>query len=540
MGFDVIVIGSGFGGAITACRLVEAGMKVLILERGRRWEPKAGPGVSAYPQRLTDPWIWDQNIPERFNGWTDVRNFGTMTIVAGAGVGGGSLIYANIFREAPASIFTDPWPQEITKAELQPYYQKVADVLEIQVLPPDQWNPRVRLMKEGAEKIGAGNRFATVPQAIAFRKDLKLDPAHPPTEADSVEHVNKHGAKQGTCIHAGICDFGCPVKAKNTLDVNYLYIAERKGAEIRPLHLVRQIVPQGSRYRVAFDRIENGRLIPGSEDAERVIVAAGSMGSAELLLRCRDQYKTLPNISRFLGKNWSSNGDLLTTAYYKDRMLYPYVGPNISSAIDFGDRSRDGQAFGIEDGGMPNLLFKHMEAAKAVNAPAAKQHPFQKLIGWLQKELQKENPLPRLMPWFANGIDAGNGEYGLKRPWYFFGRKRLHLHWDIRKSLPVFEAQLKTHVELSQKTGGHALVFPWWKETLISPHSLGGCNMGNTAQTGVVDHTGKVFGYENLYVIDGSTVATPIGLNPVQTIAALAERAAAIMIAKPQAPRKPA
>jgi cholesterol oxidase len=196
MGFDVIVIGSGFGGAITACRLTEAGMKVLILERGRRWEPKAGPGVTAYPQHITDPWIWDQNNPERFNGWTDVRNFGTMTIVAGAAVGGGSLISANIIREAPASIFTDPWPKEITKAELQPYYQKVAEVLDLQYLPPDQWNPRVRLIKEGAEKIGAGDRFETVPQAIAFRKDLKLDPANPPTEADSVEHVNKHGAKQ--------------------------------------------------------------------------------------------------------------------------------------------------------------------------------------------------------------------------------------------------------------------------------------------------------------------------------------------------------
>jgi cholesterol oxidase len=120
MGFDVIVIGSGFGGAITACRLVEAGMKVLILERGRRWEPKAGPGVSAYPQRLTDPWIWDQNIPELFNGWTDVRNFGTMTIVAGAGVGGGSLIYANIFREAQQVFLPIPGRKRSPKLNYNP------------------------------------------------------------------------------------------------------------------------------------------------------------------------------------------------------------------------------------------------------------------------------------------------------------------------------------------------------------------------------------------------------------------------------------
>jgi hypothetical protein len=115
-------------------------------------------------------------------------------------------------------------------------------------------------MKEGAERTALEIVLGPCLRRLLSARS-RADPAHPPTEADSVEHV-KHGAKQGTCIHAGICDFGCPVKAKNTLDVNYLYLAERKGAEIRPLHLVRQIEPQGSRYRVTFDRLRMADSFP--------------------------------------------------------------------------------------------------------------------------------------------------------------------------------------------------------------------------------------------------------------------------------------
>jgi cholesterol oxidase len=168
------------------------------------------------------------------------------------------------------------------------------------------------------------------------------------------------------------------------------------------------------------------------------------MGSAELLLaavtstrRCRTSAGSWEKLS--------SNGDLLTTAYYKDRMLYPYVGPNISSAIDFGDRSRDGQSFGIEDGGMPNLLFKHMEAAKAVNALACEAASFPEIDRLAAKGAAEGEPAPASHAVVCQRDDAGNGEYRLKRPWYFFGRKRLYLHWDIRKPLPVFEAQIKTH-----------------------------------------------------------------------------------------------
>ncbi len=257
-----------------------------------------------------------------------------------------------------------------------------------------------------------------------------------------------------------------------------------------------------------------------------VIVAGGSLGSTELLLRCRDEFKTLPDISSRLGKSWSSNGDFLVPAYYQNRELYPDVGPTINSAIDFLDRSREGQSFWIEDGGMAPVFKHHMVATRA----GGKSHPYEDLIGWLQKELQAEDPLEKIMPWFAQGVDAGDAEFALQRPWFFLGRKRLGLNWDITNSLSVFNAVINTHKELTQKTGGHPLISPFWKESLITPHPLGGCNIGNSTQDGVVDHTGQVFGYENLYVIDGSMIPTPLGVNPSRTIGALAERCAALIV----------
>lgn len=544
MGFDAIIIGSGFGGSITACRLAQAGMKVLVLERGRHWEPKAAPGITAYPRDLLDPWIWDQRHPENCSGWVDLRMFKGMSVVAGAGVGGGSLIYANVSIVPPADVFKAPWPQEINFTDLLPFFKQAADFLDVDFLPDNQINPRVSLLHEGAAKLGAEDRYGLLPVAINFRKDLKLDPANPPTEKDSIEMVNKHGAKQGTCIHAGQCDFGCPVKAKNTLDVNYLFVAQQNGAEVRPLHLVNKIEQQGLGYRVSFDRIDeqNHTLVPGSEDANYVIVAAGSLGSTEVLFRARDQFKTLPNISKFLGRNWSSNGDFLTPAFYFLRELYPTVGPTISSGIKFLDRSRDGQSFIIEDGGIPNLLQKHLAAVKAQNPLAP--HPYESMLNSIQATLRKSpinsmlnsknvmlrefqsafDPLNRIMPWFANGVDAGNGEYQLNND-------QLDLKWDVTKSIPAFEAELHTHETLSWKTAGIPIPNPFWKDNLITPHPLGGCNMGNTIDDGVVNHAGEVFGYRHLYVIDGAIIPTPLGVNPSRTISALAERAAEMIVA---------
>ena len=527
MNFDVIVIGSGFGGAITGCRLAEAGYKVLILERGRRWNK------DTYPRPGRDPhlWLWDDNRPEASNGWVDLRIFPHMTVAQGAGVGGGSLIYASISVEAPQPVFDKGWPDEVTYAELKPYYDTVKSFMNVQKMPVAQSNPRTMLMKQGAEAIGHGDRFKMLELAVAFDPDLPLDINNLPPLTASKTFINAQGVEQGTCVHQGLCDIGCPVYAKNTLDLNYIPWAEKHGAEVRPLHLVTNIEQQSGGYRVSFDRLDPDRTrrVPGSENARIVIVAAGSLGSTELLLKCREMTGTLPGVSAFLGHNWSSNGDFLTPALYRDRKIYPSRGPTISSAIDFLDRSEDGQSFWIEDGGAPHLFGSMLTDSVA---KAFKDLGPDGIIQGLQALLTiSDDPISNFMPWFAQGVDAGDGELSLKRPWWFFGSKRLFLKWDIKASRPAFDAVVNMHKRLAKATGGTPIISPGWSVShdLITPHPLGGCNMGTTAQTGVVDHKGEVFGYRNLFVADAAIIPTPLGVNPSRTIGALAERIAKII-----------
>jgi len=523
--FDVIVIGSGFGGAITACRLAEKGYKkVLILERGRRWDR------TTYPRGPEDPWIWSHERPESENGWLDLRVFEHMAVAQGAGVGGGSLIYANISCEPRPDIFTRGWPKEITHQELKPHYDAVASFMNVQQVPANQWPTRTKVMKEGADAIGKSNRFAQLELAVSFDPDWTYNQPDPHDFAKSKRFVNKQGIEQGTCVHLGNCDIGCDVDAKNTLDKNYIPWAEKHGAEVRPFHLVTNIEPANGGYKVSFDQLKNGARLPGSANARIVIVAAGSLGSTELLLRCRDVTHSLPQISRFLGRDWSSNGDFLTPALYKHREIFPSKGPTITSTINFLDRSEDGESFWIEDGGFPNLFVGYLQArARKVHLGTQAMS----LLTALHGILLSGDPLEHFMPWFAQGVDASNGVLELKRRWWHFGKPELDLEWDIAKSRPTIDAIVKMHERLSRATGGIPLVSPTWTvdHYLITPHPLGGCNMGDSIATGVVDHRGEVFGYRNLFVSDASIIPEALGVNPSRTIGALAERIAALIAA---------
>jgi cholesterol oxidase len=524
MNYDIIIIGSGFGGAITACRLAEAGKKVLVLERGRRWDK------NSYPSVTKKDYLWSHKEPELFNGWTDLRVFKNMSVIQGAGVGGGSLIYANISAEAPAHIFKSPWCEEITYEELKPYYDKVATFMNVQKVPEGQWPERTRLMQEAANKIGEGKRFEPLELAVSFDKELKFAPNAPPEISTPKTFTNKQGREQGFCQHLGLCDAGCPVDAKNTLDLTYIAQAEKHHAEVRPLHIVKYIEPVDQGYRVHFHRIEKGQLIPGSETAKKVIIAAGSLGSTELLFRCRDEFQSLPNISNFLGKHWSSNGDFLTPAYYWKRDIFPTSGPTITSAINFLDQSQ-GHTFWIEDGGIPDLMGYHHERLRAKFGKFA---PGDSVVNVINHALHYRTAFDKIMPWFAQGVDAGDGEFELSRKWWQFGsgEKQLNLKWKVKKSKPMFETIRNLHHKLSKSTGGFPIDSPLWtfSKDLITPHPLGGCGMGNSAATGVVNHRGEVFGYPNLYVVDGAIIPTALGVNPSRTIGALAERIAKLVM----------
>ena len=521
---DAVVIGSGFGGAVSACRLAEAGMKVLVLERGRRWTPET------YPREPGDAWLWDEDQPQHFNGWADLRTFSDMWVAAGAGVGGGSLIYANVSVEAKPEVFDARWPKGIDHPALKPYYDRVGHMLGLQLLPDNQLTARYLLMKEGAEKCGWGERFHKVPLAVSFDPDFDPERAPARDDSHSKPFINIHGVAQGTCVHCGNCDIGCQVKAKNTLDLNYLAVAEKHGAEIRPLHLVIKLEAlgdgsdksTGSGWRVHFDRLEGGERIAGSLTAQRVIVAAGSIGSTELLLRCRDEHGTLPDLSPRLGKGWAFNGDFVTPAFYQGRKVSPSHGPTISSAIDLLDGVYKKQALFIEDGGVPNLAADFIrERLKMLPGGKLKQ-----LWAGLGGHADVQDPLSNMMPWFGQAVDAADGELYLGRLWYAPWRRTLKLNWDYRASEDTVNAMVEVHKMLTAATGGTAFVPPTWTlaNNLITPHPLGGCNMADSIEQGVVDGHGQVFGHPDLYVMDGATLPRAIGLNPSRTIAALAER----------------
>jgi cholesterol oxidase len=516
--FDAVVIGSGFGGAITACRLAEHGYRVLVLERGREWNP------TNFPRNADDPWVFDVNDPAARNGWVDLRVFPNMTVAQGAGVGGGSLIYANISIPAKKETFDSGWPVEITFNELAPHYAAVGRMLNVKPVPRGQWPQRTKLMEAAADAAGFADRFEPLELAVSFDEDWNYSLPNPHAVARSKTFVNDHGVQQGTCVHLGNCDIGCDVNARNTLDLNYLAVARKKGTEIRPLHVVRAIAPDPEGYRVSYERIAGGALVPGSVTGRLVIVAAGSLGSTELLLRCRDLHRTLPAIGPRLGIGWSSNGDFLTPAIHPFRHVDPTHGPTITAAINLLNHGADGQDVFIEDGGFPDVAaaFLRRQVANPPSDPLARR-----IVESLRPLLGANLLLDHVMPWFAQARDAADGTLSLQNG-------RLHLAWDIAKSRQTMDAVVAMHQRLAQLTQGMALTPLTWTvaHDLITPHPLGGCNMGTSPADGVVDHKGEVFGCRNLFVADGAIVPKAIGLNPSRTIGALAERIASIIAAE--------
>ncbi|HYN46983.1 MAG TPA: GMC family oxidoreductase, partial [Allosphingosinicella sp.] len=254
---------------------------------------------------------------------------------------------------------------------------------------------------------------------------------------------------------------------------------------------------------------------------KQVILAAGSLGSTELLLRCRDQYRTLARLSPALGRGWTSNGDFLTPAIYKNRAVNASEGPTISGAIDFLDGSQNGARYFVEDGGFPNLLEYYIDA-RLRSASVFAALALRRL-----KKLQKGSLRDHIMPWFGQAIDGADGRLYLGRSWMRPWRRRLKLDWNPERSVLGVQGMADMHVKLTEATGGKALPPLFWKylRALVTPHPLGGCNMAASPAGGVVDDECRVFGHDGLYVMDGAAIPRPIGLNPSKTIAAVAERA---------------
>ena len=518
---DVVIIGSGFGGAVAACRLSGHGRSVVVLERGRDWSQHG-----KTPQRWRD-YVYSSRMPHRLNGWLDLRVLDQMMVATGAGVGGGSLIYANVCVDAKPIFFQTGWPSQITADVMAPYYGAVEDVLLPQQIPVGQLNPRMHLLQHAAAELGWLSKYETLPLAVAF------DTGAP--DRGGAPWTNPDGYADRTCVHCGDCVIGCTNGAKRTLDQNYLAKARDQGAEIWPLSMVTHISEgPGGAWRVHYLDISKGRQSKREIVGKTVILAAGSIGSPEILLRSRDRFRTLKKLPRALGRGWSPNGDFLTLAKYPESpdqpLLHPTKGPTIGARIDLLDgvdlpddnvTGYDGRIF-VEDGGLPNIGAHLLKAWDGTGG----------LKGWAYGKASKLTDFSDMIPWFGQSIDAADGEFSLRNPLKFW-RARTQLNWNPQRSVSALDTFNDVHIAMTLATGGEPMPSWIWKRLrmLVTPHPLGGCNMASAPGAGVTNDLCEIWGFKNLYVMDGSVIPRAIGRNPSKTIAAVAERSCEALVA---------
>jgi cholesterol oxidase len=507
--YDAVIVGSGFGGGITACRLAEAGWRVCVLERGRRF------GRGDFPDR-------PEQAPRAFwhpklnpGGLFELRLMKDLSVQTAAGVGGGSLVYANVQLRAPSEVFSEGWPEAITRQALDPYYERTEEALQPRPVPEEPPLPRVGSFAALGKR--AGREPKRLPLAVHFGED-RQNPFS--------------GVAQQGCTNLARCDLGCPRHAKNTIDITYLARAENHGAEVFPLQEAQRLDPpltSNGNWRVGFRDLQYRDR--GVVEAPVVVLAAGSLGSSRLLLENRGR---LPALSPALGTRFSGNGDALGLIFDPGaddvagaRIDY---GPVMTGALDYTAEHR----FMLADGGLPANFSGLLEIIRGLNALsgwrrwllrlkglAARLGAGDQLVGPRQVRLAEHSPITDSLVFLMIGRDAANGRMRLT-PLF----RRFDIDWSREESRELFEAMRQKAGELAalaEATPFFALdAGPLGK--FITVHPLGGCPMADDPGQGVVDDRGAVRGYDGLYVSDGSIVPTALGVNPSKTIAALAER----------------
>jgi cholesterol oxidase len=516
--YDAIVVGSGFGGGVVACRLAEEGRSVVVLERGRRFEKEDF--IEGPEQAPKTFWHPDENP----DGIFDLRLMRDLSVLTAAGVGGGSLVYANVQLRAPAEVFWRGWPAAIDRPALDPYYDRTEEALMPTTVP--EILPKMRAFAAAGRRVG--KQAERLPLAVNFGEDRE----HPFS-----------GATQGHCENLGRCDLGCPVHAKNTVDITYLRRAEDLGVEVRPLHEVQTLEPvvSGERWRVGF-RVLGDAKDGGADsalEAPVVVLAAGTLGTSRLLLGNR---RGLPGLSPALGSRFSGNGDALGAAFdpRAEDVGDPRTdyGPSMTSVLDYTAE----HGFLLADGGLPTAFGGLLEIVRMVDTIQgwarlllhAKR--LLALLGLTDQHITHRNlstkkprqrPIADSLVFLMIGRDAADGQMRITRLF-----KRFDIRWNKRDSESLFAAMREITDRLADGVDAESFfaLDTWPLSGYITVHPLGGCPMADDAQNGVVDDAGAVHGYDGLYVLDGSIVPTALGVNPSKTIAALAERGVERMI----------
>lgn len=548
--FDAVIVGSGFGGSVMAYKLADAGLRVCVLERGKSYPPGSFPRS---PFKFKDN-FWDPS--KGLHGMLNIWGFENMGAVVSSGLGGGSLIYANVLIRKPEEYFIkedvnkggwEYWP--VTRAELDPHYDRVEEMMNAQRYPLDH-SPYDRTSKTNVFRDAAAqlNLDWHLPKlAVTFRnKGADPVPGVPIIGGDD----NLHHLPRSTCRLCGECDIGCNYGSKNTLDYTYLSAAKRaqKPADIRTRCEVRSFEPaSGGGYRISYvDHAEGERLgLPSSKlspvtiTADRLVLAAGTFGSTYLLLKNRNAF---PGLSDKLGTRFSGNGDLLTfvlEAKNKDgtpRPLDGSYGPVITSAIHGKDalEGGTGRGFYVEDAGYPDFVNWILETA---NQPGfivrGLKLAVRVISGWLglDKNADLSDDIAKVLgpctfsstalPLLTMGRDVPDGKM------YLTGKGLLELDWKENRSNAYVEEARATVKKIVHAMGGTYIRDPVeYLKKLITVHPLGGCPMGRNPLEGVVDSYGEVFNHPGLYVMDGSVMPGPVGPNPSLTIAAVSDRAA--------------
>ncbi|GAA0603840.1 GMC family oxidoreductase [Kribbella sandramycini] len=523
--YDVLVIGSGFGGSVSALRLTEKGYKVAVLEAGARFEDATYAKNSWDTKRfLFAPKLGMYGI-QRITALRDV------IILSGAGVGGGSLVYANTLYEPLPAFYTDRQWAHITdwKSELAPYYDQAKRMLGVATYP--HFTPADQVMKQVADDMGVGETFHPTPVGVFF--------GQPGVEVED-PYFGGAGPRRTGCIDCGECMTGCRHNAKNTLTKNYLYLAEKAGAEVFPLTTVTSVEPRpGGGYLVVTRHTANRKIVRRFT-ADQVVFAASAIGTAKLLHRLRDEGK-LPRLSQRLGVLTRTNSESLLGAMAMGKDVDYTKGVAITSSFH------------------PDEIT-HIEPVrygKGSNAMSLLQTVLTDGDGdrprwrtWLHElRVQRKNirRLYDLRHWSERTIIALVMQTADNSITTFGKRDRLG-RWRLTSKqghgapnpawIPVANDVIRRMAKVMRGTPGGTIGEPF--NVPMTAHFIGGCAIGDSAATGVVDPYHRVYGYDGLHILDGSTISANLGVNPSLTITAQAERALSFWPNKGEADTRPA
>ncbi|MBX6384736.1 MAG: GMC family oxidoreductase [Microbispora sp.] len=522
MDYDVVVVGSGFGGSVAALRLTEKGYRVGVMEAGRRFDETTLPKTS---WRIKD-FLWAPALGLKGIQRIHVlRGSNGVMVLAGAGVGGGSLVYANTLYEPLDPFFRDPQWAHITdwKAELAPYYDQAKRMLGAVDNPA--MTAADEVMKKVAERMGVGHTFRLAPVGVFF--------GEPGVEVDD-PYFGGVGPRRRGCTECGECMTGCRHGAKNMLIKNYLYLAEKAGAKVCPETTVTGVRPIEGGYEITVKRTGPfGRT--RTLTAEQVVFAAGTYGTQQLLHRLKAT--TLPRISPRLGALTRTNSEALLgferpaargVKLNRGVAITSSIHPDAETHIEpvrYGDGSN---AMGllrtllVDGGGRVPRWLKFL--GEALRRPHLLPRLFN-LRRWSERTIialvmqAKDNSITLSL---KNGkLRAGPGHGEPNPTWIPAGHEAVRLAAEEIGGLP----------------GGS------WLDLFDIPataHFLGGCAIGDSPETGVIDPYHRVYGYAGLHIVDGSAVSANLGVNPSLTITAQAERAMALWPNKGEPDPRPA